>query len=206
MVLPTLKAVHLIEAFILPDQIFEKLIIFSWTVTEGQSVRPRENRHLPVILYRQNWLHAFTMTSSNGNIFRVTGPFYEGNPRSPVDSHHKGQWSGAWMFPLICSWRNGWANNRDAGDLRRHRPQCNEHTLEYPRFVMSSFIWLPRLCCCCVEWWVSSLAPGRFEFNVGLVIFKRNLLIYDWGVYLVKLTSSELDLTDDKSTLAQVMA
>ena len=25
------------------------------------------------------------------------------------------------MFPLICSWTNGWTNNRDAGDLRRHR-------------------------------------------------------------------------------------
>ena len=25
------------------------------------------------------------------------------------------------MFPLICAWTNGWVNNRDAGDLRRHR-------------------------------------------------------------------------------------
>ena len=24
------------------------------------------------------------------------------------------------MFSLICSWTNGWVNNRDAGDLRRH--------------------------------------------------------------------------------------
>ena len=43
----------------------------------------------------------------------------EGIHRSPVDSHHKGQWSGAWMFSLI--WTNSWPNERDTGDLRRHR-------------------------------------------------------------------------------------
>ena len=25
------------------------------------------------------------------------------------------------MFPLIYAWINGWRNNREAGDLRRHR-------------------------------------------------------------------------------------
>ena len=48
-------------------------------------------------------------------------PFVMGIHRSPVDSPHKGQWRGALMFLLICSWTNGWANTRDAGDLRRHR-------------------------------------------------------------------------------------
>ena len=45
----------------------------------------------------------------------------EGNHRSPVDSPHKELWRGALMFSLICAWINGWTNNRDAGDLRRHR-------------------------------------------------------------------------------------
>ena len=40
---------------------------------------------------------------------------------SPVSSPHKGQWHGALMFSLICAWTNGWVNNREAGDLRRHR-------------------------------------------------------------------------------------
>ena len=46
------------------------------------------------------------MTSSNGNIFRVTGHLcgeFTG-PRSPVNSPHKGQWRGALMFSLICAW------------------------------------------------------------------------------------------------------
>ena len=62
------------------------------------------------------------MTSSNGNIFCVAGPFVRGIYRSQVNSPHKGQWRGALMFPLICAWINGWVNNRRAGDLRRHRP------------------------------------------------------------------------------------
>ena len=41
--------------------------------------------------------------------------------RSLVDSPHKGQWRGALIFSLIFAWTNGWANNRDAGDLKRHR-------------------------------------------------------------------------------------
>ena len=40
--------------------------------------------------------------------------------RSPVNSLHKGQWRGAFMFSLICAWINGWVNNRKASDLRRH--------------------------------------------------------------------------------------
>ena len=47
--------------------------------------------------------------------------FVRGIHRSPVDSPHKGQWRGASMFSMICAWTNGWANNRFAGDLRRHR-------------------------------------------------------------------------------------
>ena len=48
-------------------------------------------------------------------------PFVRGIHRSPVNSPHKGQWRRALMFSLICAWINGWANNGDAGDLRRHR-------------------------------------------------------------------------------------
>ena len=58
------------------------------------------------------------MTSSNGNIFRVTGHLC--GHGSPVNSPHKGQWRGALMFSLICTWINGWVNNREADGLRRH--------------------------------------------------------------------------------------
>ena len=51
------------------------------------------------------------MTSSNGNIFRVTGWI-------PLTRS-----SGAeiWWGFFICARINGWINNREAGDLRRNR-------------------------------------------------------------------------------------
>ena len=40
------------------------------------------------------------------------------------NSPDKGQWRRALMFSLICAWTNGWVNDRDASDLRRH---CTQH-------------------------------------------------------------------------------
>ena len=48
-------------------------------------------------------------------------PFVRGIHWSPLNSPYKGKWRGALMFSLICGWINDWANNREAGDLRRHR-------------------------------------------------------------------------------------
>ena len=42
---------------------------------------------------------------------------------------HKGQWRGVVMFPLFA-WTCGFATNRDAGDLKRHRAQY-DHTVMY---------------------------------------------------------------------------
>ena len=47
--------------------------------------------------------------------------FCAGNSPVPVNSPHKGQWRGALMFSLIWTSTNGLVNNREAGDLRRHR-------------------------------------------------------------------------------------
>ena len=44
-----------------------------------------------------------------------------GNSPVTVNSPHKGQWRGALTFRRSAPWMNGWVNNREAGDLRRHR-------------------------------------------------------------------------------------
>ena len=44
-----------------------------------------------------------------------------GNPPVTGIFHHKGQWGGALIFSLICTWINGSVNNREAGDFRRYR-------------------------------------------------------------------------------------
>ena len=59
------------------------------------------------------------MTSSNGNIFRVTGPLCgEFTGHLWIPHTKKGRWRGALMFSFICAWINVWVNNREAGDLR----------------------------------------------------------------------------------------
>ena len=71
--------------------------------------------------------HNHVMTSSNENIFRVTGPLCR-----EFTGTHKGQWRGALMFSLICAWTNGWVNTWDTGDLRRH-------STHYDITLMSAF-------------------------------------------------------------------
>ena len=62
------------------------------------------------------------MTSSNGNIFRVIGhlcgEFIGGRWISRTKTSDAKLFL---MFSLICDWINGWVNNGEAGDLRRHR-------------------------------------------------------------------------------------
>ena len=53
-------------------------------------------------------------------LFPPWRPFLWGIHRSPVNSLHRSQGRGALMFSLIYAWINGWVNNREAGDLRRH--------------------------------------------------------------------------------------
>ena len=49
-------------------------------------------------------------------------PFVRGIHRSWWITPHKGQWRGALVFSLICTWINDWLNNGEAGDLRRIAP------------------------------------------------------------------------------------
>ena len=73
------------------------------------------NKPLP-----ESILTSFMMTSSNGTKSALLA-ICAGNSPVSVNSPHKGQWRGALMFSLICARMNDWVNNREAGDLRRHR-------------------------------------------------------------------------------------
>ena len=83
------------------------------------------------------------MTSSNGNIFRVTGLLCG----ELTDSPHKGQWRRALMFSLIYAWIHGSANNRKASDLRRNRAH-------YDVIVMWNIMHtVNTLLCFAVDWY-----------------------------------------------------
>ena len=60
------------------------------------------------------------MTSSNWNLFRVTGSFVRGIHRSSVNFLHKEQWRGALTFLRSAPWINGRVNNGEPGDLSCH--------------------------------------------------------------------------------------
>ena len=61
----------------------------------------------------------YMMTSPNGNTSRVTGPLYGKFTGSRWIPHTKASDAEPWCF-LWFAWINGWENNREAGDLRRH--------------------------------------------------------------------------------------
>ena len=85
--------------------------------TENKTVQIDRVTHLSTSLKHCFYKSSFIMTSSNGNIFRVTGSV-RGIHQSPVNSLHNGKCRGALMFSMICASLNSWANHRDAGDLR----------------------------------------------------------------------------------------
>ena len=61
------------------------------------------------------------MTSSNGNSFRVTGPLCGELTGDRWILRTKASDAELWCFLRSAPWTNGWVNNREAGDLRRHR-------------------------------------------------------------------------------------
>ena len=79
------------------------------------------------------------MTSSNAKIYRVT---VRGIHRWPVDSPHKGQWRGAFIFTLISAWTKGWTQNRDTCDLRRHGAHYDVTVVESCGIL---FVWWQRV-------------------------------------------------------------
>ena len=93
-----------------------------WVLRFGDSIRDKQSFTLRsrFLIYKPIVKH-FHEDVIKWKHFPRYWPFVLGIHRSPVNSPRKGQWRGALMFSLICAWLNDWVNNREAGDLRRHR-------------------------------------------------------------------------------------
>ena len=151
-------------------------------------------------------VHAM-MTMSNWKHFPRHWPFVRGMRRSPVNSPHKCQWRGALMFSLICAWTNGWVNNRNAGDLRRHHADydvtvmCCQSSWSQPQAIptedsggnrMSNVVagsWIPHhLICVSRRFEILSDCPQKLlisrerYYNVQCVI--ANLLRPRWHIFI----------------------
>ena len=117
--------------------------------------------------------------------------------RSPLNSPHKVQWRGALMFSLICVWMNGWVNNLEAGDLRRHCAHCDVIVMSY-RLQGSHHLgpWPNDV----TRWQLGDLE------EIEGCIFKLILAIDGRGIYCeIALRWMLLDLTAAKSKLVRVM-
>ena len=67
-------------------------------------------------------------------------PYVQEIHRCPVNSPHKGQWCGALMFSLICTWTNSRANNGDPVDLRSHRAHNDVIVMILRWFVLQGYV------------------------------------------------------------------
>ena len=106
----------------IPDWTYLTLSHITSVFTTHFNVHMYMNTHSPAKRGRVSPKN-FRMTSSSGNIFRVTGPLW--GESSPVDSPHNSEWRGALIFSLMCAWTNGWAKDWDAEDLRGHGTHCD---------------------------------------------------------------------------------
>ena len=99
-------------------------------------------------------------------------PFVRGIHRSTVNSPHKGQWGGALMLSLICTWINAWLNNGEAGDLRRRHD-----------FFFHYNIWG---CMCSTgpfqyRWLKGYIySPCHYHHHLGSIHFSRCYHIFPW--------------------------
>ena len=80
-------------------------------------------------------------------------PFVRGIHRSLVNSPNKGQWHGSLMFPLICVWTKGWANNREAGDWRRHCAHYDVIVMRLSSYPCKVLIMIPGKLETCFHWY-----------------------------------------------------
>ena len=95
-------------------------------------------------------------------------PFVRGSHRSPVNSPHKGQWRRALLFSLICTWKNGWVNNGEAADLRRHHAHYDVIIMK-----IALIVWLHSFVTCVVY---AQQDAGRPKINV-----QQKYPQFDWS-------------------------
>ena len=150
------------------------------------------------------------MTSSNGNIFRVTG-----HHQSPMNSRYKGQWRGALMFFLICVWINGWVSSRDAGDSRRYHAHYDVIVMvtirSHAAMFMSMYIqYIPRnmhtvfalLCFVVViHWLIFPYPSGLLHWHCGNLTIAPVPAKQPWWIWIN--TSCEFIRNDCITTTKQ---
>ena len=103
---------------------------------------------------------------------------------SPVTGElpHKGQWRGALMFSLICARMNGWANNGDAGDLKRHLAHYDVIVMDQCKY---HGCWCPNHCVATSSVTVLSRLKDRESFALCM---ERFSMMTSWNGNIFRVT------------------
>ena len=115
----------------LPNSFRWEFILFIKTHFYGEHslhISWRSTHHLHIYFLFSWWRHQMEICSASLAFGRGIHRWLRGIHR----------WLGALMFSLICAWTNGWVNNQDAGDLRRHRAHYDV-TVMWCRIVIQWF-------------------------------------------------------------------
>ena len=139
----------------------------------------------------------FRMTSSNGNISRVTGHLCGEFTDPRWIPRTKASDAELWCFSLICVWINGWVNNREAGDFRRYRAHYDVIVM----FLVNLQILTPLYNCQPALWTrIFLVVCVWMDNNVCINMFpgeEVSLLILDiyiwWFLYKYKKMNPELN-------------
>ena len=104
---------------------------------DSETLLSWSRRFIVLVSQLSRWARSRHETSSNGDIFRVTGHLC--GDRFP----HKGQWRRALMFSLICAWINGWINNRGSEGLSLHWASCSTDDRQPNAYWQHPTLWGP---------------------------------------------------------------
>ena len=146
-----------------------------------------QNYHIVVILkyaFAFGELRPQCIFHHDGNFFGSTGHLWAefAEPNIP---RIKASDAELWCFYLICAWINGLGNNRDAGDLIRHRAHYKAIIMQsllsfswmwlamksYGTNLSLHWIWLVLLC----SWRFWRRATFSFMFKISFEIQKHDL-------------------------------
>ena len=121
------------------------------------------------------------MTSSNGNIFRVTGHLW-GN--SPVSGEFLAQRPVTRSFDIVFELRLNKRLSKQSRGLRRYRAHYDVSVMctAYIALILKKEMYINVGWCIYVINWINSLTPGKFEYSYGTVISKVILVIDNWGI------------------------
>ena len=114
------------------------------------------------------------MTSSNGNIFRVTGPLC-GEFTGPGEFPTQRPVTRSFDVSLICARINDWVNKLEAGDLRRHRGHYDVNVMTWRIVFQSLFRW-----CNAIETWHNPIATAP-ELHLFCIKQSISLFLLDFG-------------------------